>query len=494
MVNLCLNNILRGFFLLICTCSCGSGYRAPAQKLPSHAIADAVKAADDEPLIDTCGDLPQNWWTLFNDEQLNFFIHKTYCNSPNLQAAHAKILRSIAVANQTRSILYPNINLGGNYTRHKFSETSLIPFAALNNLTNSLPAPLQPSTPLVPVYFSLYQTEVNLSYDFDLWGKNRNTWCAAVSEVNAKIADQAFICLQIGISVASTYFKLQVDYEQRDIAQSIVENQEELLKLMKMRQEESLQTAQDILDSEILLSQARQNLLEVQNRITIEENQLNSYLADTFEETIYQIPISEKKLPAIPLPKNVPLNLISRRPDVIAQLSLIRSAGHLIEVAKAGFYPDFNILGFFGFQTIHFRELFNYPSTFFNATPAFSLPIFQGGRLVANLQGSEVDYNLAIYKYNNLLIDAVREVLDSISVLSNSDHQLQEFTGQRKAKQEQVKLIELKLNNNIASYMDYLKSETELLKAREKESSAIGGAIQASLQLIKALGGGYEIQ
>ena len=111
------------------------------------------------------------------------------------------------------------------------------------------------------------------------------------------------------------------------------------------------------------------------------------------------------------MPHNLPLHLISQRADIAAQIKLIQSAGDLIKVAEAGFYPDFNLNAFFGFQTIHFAQLFKWDSTFFNVDPAMTLPIFDGGRLIADLRKSEIDYNGAILQYNQLVIDAASEVL-----------------------------------------------------------------------------------
>jgi len=156
-------------------------------------------------------------------------------------------------------------------------------------------------------------------------------------------------------------------------------------------------------------------------------------------------------------------------------------------VAKAGFYPDFSITGLFGYQTIHLHKLFRYPSTFYNVDPAFSLPIFDGGRLLANLRGSEINYDLAIINYNNLILNAVKEVLSGLAVLRKSGQQLQEFKNQLNNQEENYKL-----NHNLDSDLNLLSSEQIMLSARDREIVALGNTIQAVLSLIKALGGGYE--
>ena len=194
----------------------------------------------------------------------------------------------------------------------------------------------------------------------------------------------------------------------------------------------------------------------------------------------------------MPLPKDLPVHLLAYRPDITAQLWLIESAGKLIEVAKAGFYPDFNLTAIFGYQTIHLSKLFIYPSTYYNVDPAFTLPIFDGGRLLANLRGSEINYDLAILQYNELVINAVRDVLDGIAVLKNSYEQYQEFKNRRSQLEQIFNLTKLRVENNLNSNLDYLSSEQNMLVARDQEVVALGNTIQAALTLIKAVGGGYD--
>lgn len=469
--------------------NCSSGNRALPLDPPVHALEVATQEAGKDPLFEYTEILSDEWWELFNDEQLTRFIKTAFARNPTLQAAQAKIYLAKAFADRARAPLFPNISWGGDILREKFSETGLIPFGA-TGASASLPA--TGGSAGIPVYFTQYETELNLMYDFDVWGKNRFTLRAAVGEMQARIADEAFVRLQLGISVAQAYFQLQIYYKRQEYAQSLVENKAKYLELVKLRVKNHLEDEQGIQTAESDLADVKQRLLNIQGNIAIQEFMVKAYLADQFEEEIYQTPIVEQPLPKVPLPIDLPLNLIGRRPDIVSQLWIIESAGNQIRVAKAGYYPDFSLTGLFGFQTIHLKELFRWRSVFFNVDPAFSLPIFDGGRLDADLDRSEINYDLAIFNYNELVLNAARDVLTGLAVLQNSEQQLQQY---KKMLGNQIKLLDLtrqRVDHNLSSDLDYLTSEEHVLTSYDQEATATGNTIQAVLTLIQALGGGYE--
>ncbi len=504
--------ILIPLFLL--TTSCTYDKRAEAINAPQNAFEKAIVENYGDDLFDKTAYLPIDWWNLFKDDQLSTFIETTLRRNPTLKQAQANILVANANANRLRAALFPNIFFGADVAREKLSETALIPFnqttggttptnsasgAAVNATGGSVPVlPLgnqliaSGGSLGIPAYFTQYETETVLTYDFDIWKKNRNTYRAALSEYYANKADEAFTRLRLAISVAQVYYQLQVDYKRAEIANKLIENQDRYSALIEKRKQGHLESVQLVYNSIINVVSARQRLLQIQADMAVKEILLKSYLAGQFDETVSEIEITKAPLPKIPLPENLPLHLLAHRPDIIAQLWLIESAGKQIEVAKAGFYPDFDITALFGFQTLHLHKLFEWKSSFYNIDPAISLPIFDGGRLSANLKASEINYDLAIYRYNGLIIEAVKEILDAIVVLRNSDLQLKETENKVNQQESILEITELRIKNNISSELDFLISQEAALTAQDIEIVALGDKIQALLTLIKALGGGYE--
>ncbi len=473
------------FLVAVAVSGCHLAERALPMAVPSAALEEARQENGSMLLVESQEWLPDEWWRLFQDEQLSQFIETAFVRNPTLHVAQANILLAVANAERVGADLLPNIWWSADGSVQKLSKTGVVPFGQVS-------IPNSPKIP-IPVYFKLYETQVNLRYDFDLWDKRRNRLRAAIGEVQANRADAAFARLQLGISVAKTYYLLQIDYQLRELAQRVVANREEYLALMRKRLEDNLENSLSVLTAESNVEVARQNLLQIEGEIAVYEVQLKALLAGSFQETIFPIPIAEQPLPQIPLPCSLPLNLLAHRPDIMAQLWLIRSAGREIAVAHAGFYPDLNLSGLFGFQTIHFRELFRWESAYYNVGPAISLPLFDGGLLLANLHGSQVNYDLAIFHYNELVLQAVEEVLAALAILKNSELQLGETEAILGDQAEIVKLSSLRVENNLDSGLDYLNNEANFLNAREQEVMALGNSLQAIISLIKALGGGYDV-
>ena len=479
--------------LIVILSGCSSGTRADAMGIPDVAIEEAMQKVEGDPLIDMDRDIPLDWWTLFNDCQLSEFMAQALAANPTIQNARANILLAAYNADLVRSNLFPHFNWGGDVLIDKLSKTGLIPF---NNPLSS--APPAPPVPIpagfngIPVYFTQYETEILLDYDLDVWGKNRRLWEAALGKVYANIAEENFTRLIVTNSVARTYYQLQIDYQREEIAKRLVENQTNYLNLIQDRQRSSLENELAIQSAQANVSSTKDSLIAIQTDIAVQEYQLKAYLAGDFLEQISDINIERQPLPRVPLPGDLPLHLIAHRPDIISQLWLIQSAGQSIEAAKAGFYPDFNLTGLIGFQTIHLPKLFQFRSTYYNLDPAFTLPIFDGGRLKANLRGSEVNYDLAIIQYNDLVLRAVQDVLTSLALLAKSEQQFQEYKNQVGNQEEIYRLTKLRAQHNLNSDLDVLSSEYTMLLIRDREIVARGNTIQAILSLIKALGGGYE--
>lgn len=495
-------NLLLSFIIALTGCTATP--RAIPIEIPIETLNQEFQDAYQSSFFAEEETIPQNWWELFEDPQLNAFIETTFEKNPTLHSAQANIFQARANANLARSSLFPYFSWVGDISRQKLSKTGVIPFGpsppgtTVSNGTTVSPvtvgAPITPGgTSGIPVYFTQYESEINLSYEIDLWGKNQNRLAAAVGEVQAAIADKAFTRLQLGVAFAQTYFRLQINYKREEVAKAILENQSNYDSLVKQRVSGNLDAAPTYHTAQTNLSGVKQALLQIQGNIAIDEFQLKAYLAGHFDEEIERISIEKASLPKIPLPKELPLHLIAHRPDIVSKLWILESAGKQIEVAKAGFYPDVNLNAFFGFQTIHPQDFFKWPSRFFNIDPAFSLPIFDGGRLLANLDYSLIQYDEVIFEYNELILNTVRDILTGISLLKNSYEQLEQFKQKYDEQKMIFNLTQMRLKNNLSSGLDYLTSEQSMLTALDQELTSLGNTIQIALSLIKSLGGGYEV-
>lgn len=487
-------NFFLFFLLAVAFWGCSSSLSVAPFDVPQNAIENAVDTACDESCIFHKAPMPTCWWSLFEDDQLSEYIEKALAKNPTLQKTKQRIFAAEAIALSAKSSLFPYLSLGADVSRQKLSKTGVIPFS-IGPAGSGSPIISVPAVPgensRIPEYFTIYETELNLKYHFDFWDKQKNKWRAALGRIQASIAEEAFARLELSILVAKTYYKLQMSYKRQEIVASFVANRQEYVTAIKDRIDANI-------DNEIALQNAISNvidakdiLLQIQSSIDLEKNRLKALIAD-FDECFLQQDITPSSLPKVPIPQDIHLNLLARRPDIIAQLWLIESASRHIAVAKAEFYPDFNLTALFGFQTIHFRELFKWPSTFFNIDPAMSLPIFDAGQRMANLEGSEVNYNLEILEYNNLLIQAVKEVMDALSLLDNTWQRYLQYESKHRHLADLDRLTSLRVSHNLSSNLDYLISMGNVLMSQDQEVIALERAIQAALDLIKSLGGGYN--
>lgn len=471
--------------LIACGCCCPTVHYGP-QDPPAPVLEQATFEAESAGLISRDPIPCEEWWSLFNDSQLNCFISEALEQNPTLQSAVERIYAAQANADKIRSVLYPQINWAGDIGRNQLSKTGIIP-----NPVSGNGIPIE-GAPRVPFSFTQYETSLTLNYDIDVWGKNRAALCAALDLEQAALADEAFARLTLSIAIAQTYYKLQVAYQRELLAKQLVKNRTRFAEIVHLRVQKHLNDQQSYITAQNDLESAKISLLQIQAIIALAEDQLRTYLAGDFTEVICPKNITQQPIPEVPVPCNLPLHLIAHRPDIISQLWIIDSAGKQIYVAHKGFYPDFNLTGFIGYQTIHFREWFQSDSVFGMIDPAVSLPLFDGGYLTANLRGSEVNYDLAILRYNELVLKATQEVLDSLTLLTLNDKQLAVIQDEVANQERIFSLTENRIKHNIGSNLDYLEQERALILAKDRAIVAAGASLDSVLALIKAVGGGYE--
>lgn len=454
------------------------GYEVPIcpVQMSINEALEETESLEGKPLFINNQPLPEDWWCLFGDSQLADLIEQTLQNNPTLHAAYAKIELAQEAANKVRSALFPTVNFATDIQKITVSKTGAIP----------------PIPPVFPFNYTQYEGQFNFTYDLDIWLKNRNTFAAALGEVQAAIADNVFSQLALSMSVARVYFELQINYQRRDLAQALVDSFDRANQLIQQRVHQNLGTGIDYLFSQDRLAAARRTLSLIEEAILLTQNQLRAFIAGNFDETFCNLSVISKPLPSIPLPECLPLNLISYRPDIVSQLWLIQTAGRKVDVAIAGFYPDLNLSGFGGYQTIVLNKFFMGKSGYSDLELALSLPIFNAGLLQANLAATEIQYDLAVYKYNDLVINAVKEVLDGLIKVRKANERLGISRQETQYEEDIYQLTKLKFENNISSELDYLVQEQQVISALDNQAIATGETIQAMLLLIRALGGGYD--
>lgn len=194
------------------------------------------------------------------------------------------------------------------------------------------------------------------------------------------------------------------------------------------------------------------------------------------------------------LPENLPAELLGRRPDIVAARWRVEATRRNIDAAKAQFFPNINLTAVFGVMALKGADLFDSTSRFGLVTPAISLPIFDGGRLRSNLAGRDAEYDLAVAQYNKTLIAAFNEVAESLSQLRSLQTQLTAQERSLASAQQAWELSTQRYRNGVGGYLEVLVLQQALHQAEDRLAEIQNRRIDASINLVRALGGGYRAE
>ncbi|WP_313061736.1 efflux transporter outer membrane subunit, partial [Pseudomonas rhodesiae] len=195
---------------------------------------------------------------------------------------------------------------------------------------------------------------------------------------------------------------------------------------------------------------------------------------------------------AVAVPAVLPAELLGRRPDLIAARWRVEAAGRNIDASKTRFYPNLNLSASAGAESLLGDAMFGSASRFFNIAPTVSLPIFDGGRLRADLDARDADYDLAVAQYNKTLVQALGDIGNTLSQLRDTGRQIQAQQHATDIAQQSYDTVVQRYGSGIGSYLDVLSIEQQLLQAQRQLATLNAGQITLSIQLMQALGGGYS--
>jgi NodT family efflux transporter outer membrane factor (OMF) lipoprotein len=204
------------------------------------------------------------------------------------------------------------------------------------------------------------------------------------------------------------------------------------------------------------------------------------------------IPPTDERIRPFGLPADLKVNLVGRRPDIVAARLRAEAAAKKIDVANAEFYPNITLNGYIGQQALYLQNMFTPQGAIGQIGPAVSLPLFEGGRLRANYRGARADYDAAVDAYNQTLITALQDVADSAASVQSAQRQLDERRAALKAGQSAYDIAELRYKGGLSSYVSVLSAEDALIAQRRAAADAQARVFTLDIALIRALGGGFS--
>lgn len=436
---------------------------APAELASTRSIgaSDAAWPAD-------------GWWLRYRDPQLSRLIDEALISSPDLEAAVARMRAAEGFAQRARAALKPTVDAFAQPEIAKQSQNQAMPAAAIPNGWNSSGS-----------------AGLSFSLDLDLWGKNRAALRAANADADAARYEMEEARLALTTGIAATYAELASLYAQRDTLESALKIRTETAKLVSQRTAIGLDTRAELKQSEARIPQAQADLEATDEAIALTKNTLAALVGAGPDHALtIERPMIEA-LQAQGVPSDASIELIARRPDIAAARSRVEGAGDRIKEAKAAFYPNVNLSALIGLSSFGLGNLFNSGSGIGSASPAVSLPLFNGGALQGQYRGRRGQYDEAVALYDRQVIEALRETADAVtsqkmlvSRLANSRRALADF-------EEANRLARRRYEHGLSTYLDVLSAEEGVLEARLDVATLETRAFTLDVQLIRALGGGF---
>ena len=425
----------------------------------------------------TCGDWPQDrWWEIFSSPQLNELMQEALVANPSIQAIQQKV----EIANQSailaRSKLFPWVSLDFVYTWEYLSKNGL--YKAFN--------------PKLPLNANLYDLDLTLNYELDLWGKNKEMFQAAIGRQLAEEAEKAQVNLMITTAVAQAFVTVKINQQRKNFISQLVGIRKDIYDLQNLLHAKALLSKLLVYSSEENYYDALKMLTGVEEELAISKHLLNILVGRGPDAPL---DIGEEPLPPIDIisiPSNLSLDLLARRPDLMAQIWRVEAWAHEINAAKTEYYPDVNLKAFLGFESINADTLLRTSSGTAGIIPAIHLPLFTAGAIQANIDAKRAHFNEAVFEYNQILLLSAQEVVDRLVSVESLFKQKRDQDLLMKKIEARYSLTRLLYEKGLDDLVtvDYLKEE---LIRQELESVNLTYAQNISmLRLIKALGGGYQ--
>src|SRR5580692_3748025 len=424
------------------------------------------------------------WWEIYNDPELNALEEQLNVNNQNIKQSFENFMEARTLVAQARSQLFPTIGTTPSYTRSRTS-------ANLSNASGGSGSGGTGTTTAPKLQTTIYSLPAAASWEPDLWGKVRNTIHEAQYNAQLSAADLENERLTEQASLAVFFFELRGQDALQKIFDETVEADKKSVDLSRARYETGV-------DDEISLVQAENALQTAESEGTnlgIARAQFEHAIAVLIGASPSSFSIPVKPLSAAPpvIPVGVPSQLLERRPDIAASERSMAAANAQIGIAVAAYYPNLTLSAEGGFESSALRNLLAWPSRFWSVGPSLSETIFDAGLRRATVQQFIALYNADVAGYRQTVLTAFQQVEDSMAAVRILSKQIQQQVDAEKSAERYLELARARYFTGVDTYLNVLVAQTTLLSDQQTLASLRTQAMTASVQLIEALGGGWDL-
>ncbi len=451
-------------------CAVGPKYQRPSAPVPTQFKESSARAT---PATGTPPIAYNNWWLVFNDSTLNQLENDADSANQDIRVAVARVDQAEAAARYSRSFLSPTLSVGASVSRTREAQDR-----PNNGNTNGRAAT-----------YNDFQLPLFFKYEIDAWGRVRRSLESARDIHQATEADLRLVRLSVEASVAIDYYSLRETDAERAVLDSTIEQLQQALDVMTNRFHSGLNSELEVKQAKTLLDQTKAQA----QALDVQRAQLEHAIA-----VLDGCAASDFSLPKAPftglppsIPAGLPADLLARRPDIAEADRYVAAATAQIGVARTAYLPRLSLTGYAGFESTNTTSIFNWQNFIASLGAAALTPLFNGGRIRADVDQAKAAYRGSLAQYEKTVLTAYQEVEDQLAALRI-------LSGEAKSENDAVddakRAEEIAMNRykaGLVGYLDVVFAQTTLLSNERVATQINGQRMVATVVLVKALGGGW---
>ena len=415
------------------------------------------------------------WWELYGDAGLNALILELNSNNQTVAQYEAQYRQAQALVRSSRGALFPTLDLSAGKTRSAQGTGSS---SSLSNNSSGIR--------------DTYTTQLGVSWELDLWGKLRDTLASDRAGAEASFADLAAIRLSLQSELVQNYLQLRVIDEQKRLLEATVATYERSLKMTQNQYRAGVSGRDAVAQALTQLKSTQADLVD----LAWQRAQFENAIAVLLGKAPADFAVATREdIPALPqIPVALPSQLLERRPDIAAAERQVMSANASIGVARAAYFPDLTLSMSGGYSSSNVSNWISLPNRFWSVGPQLAMTLFDGGRRSAEVDRTVAVYDQTVAQYRQTVLDSFREVEDYMVQLKVYSDEAVIRDEALQAARESLRLTENQYKAGVIGYLDVVNVQTTALSNERSALSLLEGRLVASVQLIAALGGGWQEQ
>ena len=455
--------------VLLSGCVVGPRYSRPSAPAPTDYKETPQNWKPAQPADQT---LKGKWWEVYQDPQLDALEEKINISNQSLKAAQAQFEQARATVRYNRADYYPTITAGVSAARERLSANR--PLAQVTGVTTT-------NDLIIPV---------DMSYEPDVWGRVRRTVEAARANAQASMADVESVSLSVHAELAVDYFSVRELDAEAQLLDSTVASYVKQLELTENRYKGGVASQVDVAQAQTQLETARAQAIDVREQRTQFEHAIATLIGEP--APTFSLPVVALNATPPVIPPGLPSELLERRPDIAANERLMASANAQIGVAKAAYFPLFNLFPSAGFESTTIVNWLSSPSAFALVGASAVVTAFDAGRRRAASDQARAGYDQTVANYRQDVLTAYQEVEDNLAALRLLEDESNTQTAAVAAAEHSLALSNNRYRGGVTTYLEVITAQTTALGNERTAVQISGRRMVDSVLLIKALGGGWN--